>query len=249
MSGVDAMPEIAVTRKGTGRELLLVHGGASPRATWEALWPLAARWTLVIVHRRGYPPSPGGDHDFDLDAADLAPLLESRPHVVAHSYGTLGALIAAAGNPGGVRSLTVIEPPLFYLVPGDPEVERLQRMGDEVLTHGLEADSRTLRDFLVLAGAPEVPDGPLPPHLAHGVRRAHGGRLPGEARPSLGTLRDAGVRSLVASGGHLEAFERICDALASELRARRVVVPGAGHFAQRAPGFLGQLTDHLSAAE
>ncbi|HEY8814534.1 MAG TPA: alpha/beta hydrolase, partial [Candidatus Dormibacteraeota bacterium] len=81
------MTEIVVTREGHGPELLLVHGGASPNTSWHALRPLAAHWTLVLVHRRGYPPSPPGHHDFDLDAADLAPLLGSRPHFLAHSYG------------------------------------------------------------------------------------------------------------------------------------------------------------------
>jgi pimeloyl-ACP methyl ester carboxylesterase len=258
------MAEIVVTREGHGPELLLVHGGASPRATWRALGPLAAHWTLVLVHRRGYPPSPPGRHDFELDALDLAPLLESRPHVLAHSYGVLGTLIADTNNPNDVRSLTLIEPPLYHLVPGDPEVESMQRMGDAVLTHGLRADPSTLREFLALAGAPDVPDDPpppdgplppdgsplpdgsLPPKLAYSVRRAHGARLPGEARPPLQRLRDAGIPSLVASGGHSVAIERICDALASELRAERVVIAGAGHFVQSAPGFAEILTRHLT---
>lgn len=240
------MTEIIVTREGRGPELLLVHGGASPRATWRALSPLAAHWTLVLVHRRGYPPSPPGHHDFELDALDIAPLLKSRPHVLAHSYGVLGTLIAATNNPNNVRSLTLIEPPLYHLVPGDPEVESLQRMGDAVLTHGLQADPSILREFLALAGASDVPDSSLPPKLAYSIRRAHGGRLPGEARPPLQRLRDAEIPSLVASGGHSVAIERICDALASELRAERVVIAGAGHFVQSAPGFADRLTHHLA---
>lgn len=243
------LTEIAVTREGHGPELLLVHGGASPHATWKALEPLAAKWTLVVAHRRGYPPSPPGPHDFELDAVDLAPLLESRPHVLAHSYGVLGALIAATDNPDGVRSLTLIEPPLFYLAPGDPEVESLERMANAVLTLGLEAEPSTLREFLALAGVPDVPDGPLPAKLAHVIRRAHHGALPGKARPPLETLRSAKVPSLVASGGHSVALERICEALAGELCAERVVLAGAGHFVQRAPGFTERLTHHLACAE
>jgi len=242
------MTEIVVTREGHGPELLLVHGGASPNTSWHALRPLAAHWTLVLVHRRGYPPSPPGHHDFDLDAADLAPLLGSRPHFLAHSYGALGALIAAADNPGSVRSLTLIEPPLFYLVSNDPAVDNLERMGNAVLADGLEAEPSTLREFLRLAGAPDVPEGPLPSHLVHSIQRAHHGRLPGEARPHLEALRDAGVPSLVASGGHSRALERICDALATELGAERIVLADAGHFVQSAPGFAEHLTHHLTSA-
>src|SRR5687768_17114749 len=119
------MNAVSVIREGEGPEVLLVHGGASPETTWGALAPLRARWTLALLYRRGYPPSPpapDGRHDFAVDAADIAPLLDARPHIVAHSYGVLGTLIAATREPARVRSLTLIEPPLFHLVPGDPEV-------------------------------------------------------------------------------------------------------------------------------
>jgi pimeloyl-ACP methyl ester carboxylesterase len=242
------MSAIAVIREGEGPEVLLVHGGASPWTTWGAVAHLRARWTLAVVHRRGYPPSPPpprGRQDFDVDAADLASLFDARPHVVAHSYGVLGTLIAAARMPARVCSLTLIEPPLYRLVPGDVEVARLEHMGNAVLTHGLDTDPATLREFLRLAGAPKVEAGPLPEAVAQGVRRAHGGRLPGEARPALEVLRDAGVPTLVASGDHAAALERICDALATALDAERVVVPGAGHLVAAAPGFADRLEQFL----
>jgi pimeloyl-ACP methyl ester carboxylesterase len=245
------MNGVAVLREGEGPEILLVHGGASPSTTWAPLEPLKARWTLAFAHRRGYPPSPpppDGCQDFDVDAADLSPLLDARPHVVAHSYGVLGTVIAATRRPAHVRSLTLIEPPLFYLVPGDPEVAHLERMGNAVLTRGLDADPTALREFLRLAGAPEVDDGPLPDEVAAGVRRAHGGRLPGEARPELDVLRKAGIPSLVVSGDHAAGLERICDALATALDAERLVAPGAGHFVAEAPRFGKCLEEFLLSA-
>ena len=245
------MDEIAVIREGEGPEVLLIHGGASPRTTWGTLSALSARWTLALVHRRGFPPSPppqNGRQDFDVDANDLLPLLDRRPHVVAHSYGVLGALIAATRRPENVLSLTLIEPPLYYLVAGDPEVARLEAMGDSVLTHGLDTDAATLREFLQLAGSPGVDDGPLPEEVAHGVRRAHGSRVPGEARPALDTLREARIPVLVASGNHSPPLERICDALAVALNAERLVAPGAGHFVAAAPGFADRLEQLLVSA-
>ncbi|MCH0541454.1 alpha/beta fold hydrolase [Streptomyces sp. MUM 203J] len=240
------MGEIVVARNGSGPEVLLVHGGAGPRATWGAIAPLADRWTLAYVHRRGCPPSPPPQQrqDFEVDARDLAPLLVRRPHVVAHSYGALGTLIAAAAAPDGVRSLTLIEPPLNRLLPDDPEVARLERIGDAVLTHGMDTDPTELREFLRLAGAP-VGDGPLPAEVIAGVRRAHGARPTSEARPRLKAIRDAGVPVLVVSGGHAAALERICDALAEALGGRRSVHPGSGHFVAAAPGFAGQLESFL----
>ncbi|MGP4029803.1 alpha/beta fold hydrolase [Actinomadura sp. 3N407] len=240
------MGEIVVVRDGSGPEVLLVHGGAGPRTTWGALAPLATRWTLAYVHRRGYPPSPPPQEgqDFEVDARDLAPLLVGCPHVVAHSYGVLGTLIAAAAAPDSVRSLTLIEPPLNYLVPDDPEVARLERIGDAVLTHGMDMDPAELREFLQVAGAP-IGGGPLPEDVVAGVRRAHGGRVTSEARPQLDTIGDAGVPVLVASGDHAAALERICDALANALGGERSVHPGAGHFVAAAPGFAEQLETFL----
>jgi hypothetical protein len=57
------------------------------------------------------------------------------------------------------------------------------------------------------------------------------------------------VPALVASGGHSEAQERICDRLADKLGAQREVFRGAGHFVQEAPGFGARLEGHLKAAE
>jgi pimeloyl-ACP methyl ester carboxylesterase len=243
--------DIVVVHEGRGPQLLLVHGGASPSTTWNGLAPLAARWTLAVAHRRGYPPSPepaGGAQDFEVDARDISPLLDARPHVLAHSYGVLGALIAAGRRPQRVRSLTLIEPPLYYLMPGDRAVARLEALGNEVLTRGLDADADRLREFLELAGTPPLPDGPLPDDVARAVRRAHGGRPPGEARPALDEIRKAGVPSLVASGGHTPALERICDALAGELGAERLIAPGAGHFVAAAPAFADRLERFLRSA-
>jgi pimeloyl-ACP methyl ester carboxylesterase len=223
----------------------LVRSGAAS----SALISSSCRNATVVL-RRGYPPSPpplGGRQDFEVDAADVLPLLSSRPHVVAHSYGVLGALIAAAQRPEDLRSLTLIEPPLYHLLPGDLEVERLERIGDAVLREGLDADPEVLRAFLRMAGAPGVDDGPLPEAVANGVRRAHGGRVPGEARPALETIRKAAVPSLVASGDHASEIERICDALAVALDAQRLVAPGAGHFVAAAPGFAERFERFLLA--
>jgi hypothetical protein len=93
-----------------------------------------------------------------------------------------------------------------------------------------------------------VDEGPLPDAVAHGVRRAHCGRLPGEARPALELIRDAGIPALVASGGHAPGLERICDELSRVLDAQRLVAPGAGHFVAAAPGFADRLHEFLVSA-
>jgi pimeloyl-ACP methyl ester carboxylesterase len=249
-AGERSQTSIATIRQGRGPELLLVHGGASPAATWHGLAPLGSRWTLSHVYRRGFPPSPppaGGRQDFEVDAEDICELLTSRPHIVAHSYGAHGALIAAIRHPERVRSITLLEPALTYLVRDDPDVARLEQMAGTVLRDGERADPVVLRSFLRIAGAPDITDGSLPSAVMRGIRRAHGSRSPTEASLSLGVLRDARMPALVASGGHHPALERVCDAAARELNADRVVAVGAGHFVANAPGFDARLERFLGS--
>ena len=78
-----------------------------------------------------------------------------REHFGRCRAGIQKQLIAAARRPTKVRSLTLIEPAV-YLLPEDPEVARLKRLGDAVLLHGLDAEPAMLREFLRLAGAPVV---------------------------------------------------------------------------------------------
>ncbi|MEV0355616.1 alpha/beta hydrolase [Nocardia sp. NPDC050697] len=238
-------PVVGVVRTGSGPDVVLVHGGAGPTATWAGLESLRPRWTLMSVYRRGFPPSPrppGGGQDFEVDADDLAAVIgDTRPHVVAHSYGTLGVLVAAARSPASVRSLTIIEPPLYHLAEDDPRVRALRRLGDTVLTEGPATDPAQLREFLALAGSPES----LSAGAMAAVRRAHGARLPSEARPRLELIRAHGTPVLVASGGHSPALEQVCDALADALAAQRVRAPGAGHFVAAAPGFAERLERFL----
>jgi pimeloyl-ACP methyl ester carboxylesterase len=241
---------VALRRTGHGPEILMVHGGASPAATWKGLERLAQRWTLAIVYRRGFDPSPppsSGRQDYDEDATDLAPLLDNYPHLIAHSYGAVGAVIAAIRDPARVRSLTLIEPALHLL--DDPDTARFKHIAESFLTNGLDTDPPILREFLHIAGSPVPAHGPLPDHVVNAVRRARGSRSPFEARPPLRRLRTASIPSLIASGGHANVIERNANAVADELGAQRIIAPGAGHFVAAAPGFATQLEAFLVSVE
>ena len=76
--------------------------------TWKAQYPLADRWTLLVLDRRGFGESPPADgDDFEVDARDIAEALGDGAHLVAHSYGGVGALLAAAARPQAVHSWRV----------------------------------------------------------------------------------------------------------------------------------------------
>jgi len=243
------IPAVEVERVGQGPELLLIHGGASPRTTWRGLDPLLTRWTLVTVYRRGFAPSPPptrGHQDFDEDAADILSLLESRPHVVAHSYGGVGAMLAAARAPQRVRSLTLIEPPV-HLVHDDPEAEHFKQIGEAFLAGGADTDPEIMREFLQIAGSPLADHGPLPDNVIAAAHRARGARSPYAAGLPLPALRDSRIPILVASGAHYGPIERNMDALAHALGSRRMIAPGAGHFVTAAAGFADRLGAFLAS--
>ena len=242
---MSATEQIAVERFGSGPAVLLLHGGAGPELTWERQMQLAERWSLIIPTRRGFPRSaPASRQDFEADAEDAERLLTKRTHLVGFSYGGLGVTLAAEHNPKMVRSLTLIEVPLYLAAPDDPAVKEIARAGDAFLSG--EADELTEREFLTNAGIdPDASTGQTGQLIREAIEAARGGRSPSEARPDLGALAEAGIPVMVVSGDHHRGIEALCDALAERLRARREVVPGAGHAVPRAPGFNDVLEDFL----
>jgi pimeloyl-ACP methyl ester carboxylesterase len=227
-----------------------VHGGAGPRRTWEMQSLLAERWQLVIPSRRGFDASPPTERqNFEDDAQDLLPLLAPAAHLVGFSYGGLGALIAAGRRPDLVRSLTIIETPLYSIARGDAEIERFERLSDEFLADGLDARPEVLEQFLPAAALPGPAAGPLPPDVEDDMRLARGGRPPGEASPDLAAIRHAGLPVLVVSGDHMPGLERLCDLLAQAVDGERAVITGWGHAIPRAEGFNDRVEAFWSAAE
>jgi pimeloyl-ACP methyl ester carboxylesterase len=225
-----------------------VHGGLGPELTWQRQLALADRWTLVIPTRHGFPVGPDAERqDFERDARDLSALLGEGAHLVGFSYGGLGTAILAGEDQTRVRSLTLIEPPLYLAASDDPEVEELARAGDAFLSG--DTDPHAQQEFLAAAGLD--PDAPSEhaEEIERATHAAKGGRSPREAEPDLDAIRAADMPTLVVSGDHHPGIERMCDALAEQLGARREVLPGAGHAVPRAPGFNELLEDFLRLAE
>ena len=98
----------------------MVHGGArggpiGGPETFAAQRPLAdLGYELVLPDRPGHARTPAiGREDLELDAVWLAELLGDGADLVGHSYGGAIALCAAGLRPDAVRSLTLIEAPIF----------------------------------------------------------------------------------------------------------------------------------------
>lgn len=223
-----------VERLGHGPPVVLVHGSVTgARLTWREQLPLADRWTLLLVDRPGFGASPPVERvDFAVDAPLVADVLADGAHLVAHSYGAVVGLLAAALRPEAVRSLTVIEPPAFAVASDDPAVAEFVERSRRLWREGPDDPEAFLARFLDLVGSRPVA-GRLKPQLLRGARLLRTERGPWEAEIPLDELAAAGVPALVVSGAHDPAFEAVCDAIAGRLGAERAVLEGGGHAAQR----------------
>jgi pimeloyl-ACP methyl ester carboxylesterase len=222
--------------------LVLLHGSVTNAAlSWRKQGPLASRFELVLPNRPGFPGGPPAERvDFELDAEWLPSVIRPGDRLVAHSYGGVGALLAASALP--LASLVLLEPPAFGVARGDPGVEAW--LGGAVR---LPRDSARghVEAFLAHVGAPfPLPD-PLPPDLQQGAEAFYTERGPEEAQIPLAPLP---YPVLVVTGAHEPAFDAVADVLVRELRAERLDLPGAGHAVQNAPGFNEAIEGWIGAA-
>jgi len=213
--------------------------------------PLARTRALLLPDRRGYGSSPPTVRaDFDVDAADIAALLESPTDLVGHSYGAVVALLAAARRPDAVRTLTLVEPAAFALARGDPAVEELIGRLAELHTEApsLPAAEFVLR-YLEAFGYRRGVDLPasvtLTARSARAARATMTERPPWEAGIALAALAEAHRPTLVVSGRWdnlaagedalgRRAFGAVCDVIAGALGAQRTIIDGRAHGCQYA---------------
>jgi pimeloyl-ACP methyl ester carboxylesterase len=256
---IGAKANLHVTAWGQGDRALLVHGSMGfGELAFSEQRPLAARWRLDVVDRRGYGESPDSTSrvDFEADASDIAALLDRPAHLVGHSYGGVVCLLAAARRPEAVRSLTVIEPPAFALARGHPAVEEvIAGIGRHYEAGQALSEETFLEGFLRAWGFEDLPPRRLAARARRGVRSSMTERLPWEAEIPLDELRTAGLPVLVARGARDAtertareragaAFAAVCHVLIERLGAEEAVFPGAAH----QPQLLGEpFNDRLEA--
>ena len=124
-----ATKTLDTTTEGNGDTIVLVHGSASDRRTWDAVRPTLARDHRVVTYSRRYHwPNPSipenADYSMTEHVDDLIALLRSLEagptHLIGHSYGGVLALMAAIGEPSLVRTMVLIEPPVVALFLSSP---------------------------------------------------------------------------------------------------------------------------------
>lgn len=233
-----------VEQWGEGERVVLVHGSLAVAAEeWAEQAPLADEgFQLVAPDRRGNGGSPGEAEDYLADAEDVEALMAGGAHLVGHSYGGLGAMLAAARRPDATRSLTLLEPAAFGVGQEHPAVAGLVAQVRQLWDADTD-DAEFVVAFLRAVGSD--PDA-FPPEFLEAalplVPVFRNGRRFWEAELPLDQLAAGTYPKAVVSGGHHPAFEAMCDALADRIGAERVVVPGAGHEIQ----FTGEaVNEHL----
>ncbi|WP_433893860.1 alpha/beta fold hydrolase [Streptomyces sp. CA-111067] len=236
----DAGPEAA--------RAVLVHGTMSwGTECFAHQRPLADRFRLDLMDRRGYGQSPGtGRSDYEADAEDIAALLAQTSggaHLVGHSYGAVAAMVAAARHPGSVRSLVLIEPSALGSAAGQPVVAAaLARMR---ASFGTARPEMSPEQYLTMSTQPYGM--PIPDFSAEMLRAT---RTAMDERPCwtddvpLAPLAAAPFRKVVVNGTwesahpELRAFNgealAACGAyIADRTGARHVTVEGTDHFPHR----------------
>jgi acyltransferase len=128
---------LSARHSGSGRPVVLVHGGATGKDAFGRLEPILARTRTVWSYdRRGRGGSGDRDHySFALEGDDFLAVLDAATNsgevqadVVAHSFGA--SCIFQITEPAAVRSLAIYEPPLFATRLDSSEKDRLRSLLD-----------------------------------------------------------------------------------------------------------------------
>jgi pimeloyl-ACP methyl ester carboxylesterase len=254
-SNAEQMP-VHVTEWGdTGPVVMLVHGGVQGGigggpANFLRQKPLVEKgWRLRLIDRPGFGGSPSrGPDDMSADAVLIAGMLGDGTHLIGHSYGGAEALLAAARNPGAVRSLTLVEPALQPMLATDPE-----SAGSTASKQAIDIIMKTLMtaktpgdyaiSFLSSLGAnQEGGDNPIAAGLKANPVAANvlGCSLlrakmesPDVMRAAADAVKAAGIPVLVISGSYSEAQGATGKAIARMTGGRHVVVEATNHFLQQ----------------
>jgi pimeloyl-ACP methyl ester carboxylesterase len=224
---------------GEGTPVVLVHGSLATSAEeWEAQRPLVDEgFRFLAPDRRGYGASPAvPGEDFLVDAGDIAELLGDGAHLVGHSYGGLGALVAASLRPEATLSLALLEPAAFALGQDHPAGRAFGAAVRDLVDDEASDDATWVVEFLKAVGSD--PDEFPPDFLAAAlplVPLIRNGRSILSPDLPLAAVAGSPFPKLVVSGAHSEGIEAVCDDLAERIGGARARAVGAGHEVQFAP--------------
>ena len=246
---------IHVTRWGSkGPHVLMIHGGpqggpAGGAGGFAAQKALADRgWQLVLPDRPGHGLSPSrGAEDMEVDATWVAEMLGGGSHLVGHSYGGLVALAAAGLRPDAVKSLTLVEAPVYSAAADNPAVQAFQVEQGRIQSSDLALLPKLMRfSQLVMIPREDMGNRPTMEQLTAMGAGLAAMRSPDDwdSRPALTTIIQAKIPVLAVSGGGNPAFVAIGEGLARMTGGRHIVIKSGHHLPQLIEG---QFNDAIDA--
>lgn len=228
--------EIELCGSEKGPSVVLVHGAPDRGSSFRSVLAYVPHLRVVLYDRRGYgrslaltPARSMLDHAEDL--LGVLDRCQSPGVVIAHSFGSNPAMLAATLRPEAFTALGVWEPPLPWVdwwPPATKEVGAAIARSEDPEGSIEELYRRLLGDEAWDALPPEVQE----------QRRAEGVALQVDMASELiapFAFGDVGVPTLVGVGGatsweHARGAAWLTEQLPDALLH---VVPGAGHFANR----------------
>ncbi len=221
--------------------VVFLHGaGAAGPAAWpQQIKDAPEAWTFLARQLVSDPPGEDAQRIMDQLGAT------GPGHVVAHSFGSIAAVLVAQQSPNLVRSLTLIEPACFDLARGRQAVEEhisamapVLAMRNDPAVSAREFSSR----FASAMGAdpPDLPDDVLEIKVA---------RLRSMVPPWGSALRvEAGlpVSTFVLTGDWSSLYEETAEALVS-FGAVHERMGGFGHRVQDHPRASSRMAQHWAS--
>ncbi|SMH36184.1 alpha/beta fold hydrolase [Maritimibacter sp. HL-12] len=228
------------------RRALFIHCTLGHTGTWTRVQAaLLEKLAMTAFDRPGHGKSAGWSGEggalglHDLTTRIAAALIDKRADVIGHSYGATVALRLAMERPGMVRSVTLIEPPLFALAAGtaahEAHMSAMAGFGAALAAGDREAAARVFQTAM----NPDAPWSSLSDRartrLADQIERIAEERgvtmddAPGLTMPDRIEALSLPVL-LIEGSASPPIVHAVHEALAARLpQARRVMVAGAGH--------------------
>ena len=182
----------------------------------------------------------------DACGTGLLASVDDGAHLVGFSYGGLVALVAAGSALHLVRSLAIIEPPVFALARDTPAGAHLITALDLVYVgRDRMTPDQYYTTFLQALGQQTDERVPLPAAERQAAAAAQREAVPWAVDLPLDALAGAPFPKLVVSGGWSELNEHVCDVLAARIRAARAVITGTRHGVQKTGGPFNAVLERL----
>ena len=233
--------EAEAVDEGTGRPILVVHGGMGDRTVWHPVTDLLRdRFRTVRLARRRYRLDLPGPITMAQEVEHVAAIAAQldRPVLVGHSSGAVLALEALVAEPGAYAGAVLYEPPVVIGAPlsADHLAKARAALARDKPGKALSIFMREVVGMAApLAGLAGFFVGRHPEYRRRVERQlddndaidALGVRLPAYAQLDLPILLLGGDKSPRHLRERLDALERTLP------RTRRLLMHGQGHSAER----------------